>query len=499
MPLTNQRVLIVTQIASIVLLIALIFIGLLTYRHFTFDIFVPLLSYLQSAKVSMPPLLILIVTIIVAIVSGGPVSKLKEKVLSFLRNTFFQSMRHMCIFIVAALIVLGGMGYILTKTSPPEYANLVAKILGAENDKFQFIDEKLSLIAKVNPVRAENISHVASVFKTREQINSNGGEIDNIAFSNLIRTLETNFENDPGWKVHPLRIHALAEAYSLKADSMKGQADSEPGSPFSSDKLFGHAEELYQQVAHDQSIWATDLLKASAANNIGNIYYYKGQYDVALQWWQKVNAPEFGGPNLASWANVVAGYVLTNRPDNAIREALVAEKWAVDQSKAHSEASNFSGIVGNRGFAHAMKGEYANSLSAFISAYQAFPDEISGFNLALGYVINHRGNDADTLLRKSLTAVSLENQSALALSKNNNKCGYVIWYLAKPDDPAPLSAARLLTALGEAHTANELRGYTQYNVGQLSNRVLAELPKSQGPCGNITLIPAVKEALRSSS
>ena len=504
MPLTNQKLLIVTQIAAIVLLVALIFCGLLTYRHFTFDIFVPFLSYLQSAKVSMPPFLILIVTIVVAVVYGGPVSTLKEKVLRFLRNTFFQSMKHMSTFIAIALIALGGMSYVITKISPPEYANLVAKILGAENDKFRIIDEKLSLIAKVNPVRAENIAHVTSVFKTREQINSNGGEIDNLALSNLIRSLETNFENDPGWETHPLRIHALAEAYSLKADSMKALANIEPGSPFSPDKLFEHAEELYQQVAHDHTIWTTDLLRASAANNIGNIYYYKRNYDVALQWWQKVNSPEFGGPNLASWGNVVAGYVLTNHPDDAIREALAAEQWASErrtgkqQARTDSEAANYSGVVDGRGFAYAMKGEYPKALAAFTLAYAAFPDELSQFNLALGYVINKRGSDADTLLRKVLPAVSLGNQSALALSKKNNKCGYVIWFLAKPDDPVPLSAARLLTALGEAHTADELRGYTQHNVGQLFSRVLEELPKNQGPCGDITLVPIVKEALRSS-
>ena len=88
-----------------------------------------------------------------------------------------------------------------------------------ESDNHQIAQHKLAEIQKVNPALGAKLALVLGVFTERAAINAGMKEPSSQRAQVLIRSLLAEAPND--WQNHPLRKHALAEAYLLFGQSME--------------------------------------------------------------------------------------------------------------------------------------------------------------------------------------------------------------------------------------------------------------------------------------
>jgi len=315
------------QAATILALIALVPLMALLVRHFTDDYFVPAGSYLQSIKIAAPPVVLFAATYALSFFTGTPVSDIPKTVLASVRNVYFQSSA----WLVATIVAAVGFGVALVvvdrTVTPPSYMSLVRLILSGGSDDLALARETVDAIRRSNPPMAAELGKVVEVFRERSQVNGGGRSLSGDRARTFVRSLEA--DAPAWWHDHLLRNHALAEANLLYGQAVQRAASAASGEPASGRNLpFERAVELYRSVAAYPGSLAPAQLRISAQNNLGNAYYYMGQYQLALDAWTRANSEASGRTNLNSWGNIIAALVLLDRPSDAIAEGERARLWA---------------------------------------------------------------------------------------------------------------------------------------------------------------------------
>lgn len=248
------------QLGVIAAAAAALIATLVVLHHQTEDYFTPITSYLSSVKVAFPPAALFLGSYAIAFLTGTALSDVPKATLSFLRNTFFQSPLLMGATIPACAAMVGWACWLELAVTPPAYEKTVALLLGGGSDNLVIVREKVEEIRKVDPVLAARIGKVVEVFAERSAINAGAKGLSGERARTFVRALEA--DDDAQWVHHPLRLHALAEAYVLFGQSINnagalvaGPRPRDPRAPFR------RAVELYAWVASSTSPLAPNILK----------------------------------------------------------------------------------------------------------------------------------------------------------------------------------------------------------------------------------------------
>jgi tetratricopeptide (TPR) repeat protein len=334
------------------------------------------------------------------------------------------------------------------------------------------------------------LTKVVEVFAERYDVNAGRKTISGERARIFVRALEADAEGD--WNQHPLRLHALAEAYSMFGQGVV-QASSvlstnviaDPTSPFK------RAIDLYGQVATSASPLAPTALRVSALVNSGNAYYYMDDYEGALKAWRAAAGDKDGQRNLSPWGNAVAALVMLDRPKEAIEEGEQARTWAEKTGRALIETYPFAGVLENMGFAKMQVGDTRGALADFATANAFREDDLTKQNLALALIVAGKHEDAQNILRKISPPVSV----GAAPDAKIARCVYLIWALTMPTGPIADRAANLIAFLDERHSADELNTMTPEGLVQLMRRGTVALPKAHRPCGSLGKIRSISSLL----
>jgi tetratricopeptide (TPR) repeat protein len=461
-------------------------------HHETEDYFIPLPSYLASIKVAVPPAAIFLATYVFAFLTGAALTDAPRAVISFARNRFFQSPVMMVTAVVLSSIFLGYCSWVLAKSTPPAYEKIVALLLGGSSDSLTIVRDRITSIRATDPELAARLTKVVEVFSERNAVNAGQKSLSGERARIFVRALEADAEGD--WGEHPLRAHALAEAYSMFGQSVAQSASLVSSTAAQEIRTpFKRAIDLYNRVASSGSPLAPTALHISALVNIGNANYYMKDYAGALAAWR--NATSVGEhPNLSPWSNVVAALVMLDRPKEAIDEGERARTWAESSGRALVETYPYAGVLENMAFAKMQIEDYAGALSDIATANAFREDELTRQNLALALIIAKRFADAQQILRKIGPPLDVRSTPDDKVAR----CVYFIWALALHDSEPPIRAANMAAFLGERHSPEELSGTTTDGLEQLLRKVTTALPMSDLPCGSLGKIKAIMSLLPAS-
>jgi len=487
----------VLQVLSLACLPLLVGAIAILLRHQTDDVFLPVWDYIFSFRIAFPPAIIFVLGYLLAFVTGVHLSETPKVVIRFFRNQYLQSSRFMLIGIGATSTFSAYILWFTSSYPPPQYERLVTTILRGESDDFLDARKAIAEAKGKNPALGEKFSLAMDAFVERARVNLQGGQVNTTRARLLVRALSD--ESDVDWTRHSFRKHALAESYSLLATAVKN-SEAETSRPevfgnLSSDALFKQSIELYSEVARTSSALTIPLMRVSALNNLGNVYYYLGDTTAALSAWQEANSDRLGYRNTSTWGNIIAALVILRRFDDAISEGEKAREWAERNGKALKETSQFVGIVTNTAFARLAKGHTEEALSdfQFANALQADADTL--LNLALGYVLLNDPGKAQAVLRRVAPPVDRIGQAKAATSSTEIRCAQLLWFLADPQAPPPDKAARLYTFLGETWSPTELAKQSDADVLALRRKVAESLASFPGNCSSLAHFDIVRNAI----
>jgi tetratricopeptide (TPR) repeat protein len=489
---SRLRALGMVQLLTLAAMVGSLLVAVLWLHHQTSDYFTPLPSYLQSFKVALPPAAVFAATYVIAFLGGIAIGDVPKSVLSFARNRFFQSYGMMltaCSFMLA-LCVYAGYGILLG--TPPAYDHFVRLLISGSSDNLQLAKEQLEGFRTSNPDLAVRFGKVVEVFAERSSVNAGAKQLSGERARTFIRALEASEDED--WRGHPLRRHALAEAYLLFGQSFE-QASRIVGTVDPADRNpYQVAIELYEGVSAESSPLAPGILRSSARNNIGNAYYYLHDTERALVAWREAMRAGEGRNNLSSWGNIIAALVISGRSEEAVSEGEQARAWAEKTGKAFIDTYQYAGILGNTGFAHLQLKKFDVALKDFASANAFREDDLTKQNLAIALIILGRYRDAQNVLRQ--IAAPVDWTFSPDANPKIAACVYLIWALALKESPLRERAANLLSFLGERNSTEEMNSFDAARMAQLLRRVSDVLPKSADPCASISQIEAVRALLQ---
>ncbi len=483
------------QIISITLMVVPVLVSILLFHHQTDDYFIDIWKYLSSIKLAFPPLLLLLSGYILAFLFGASISETPKLVLKYLRNKFFQNPVTMIIFILTSTIYNYLVIHHIKTTPPPKYNLFVSQILGGESDDFEVAKKYLKKIKTLNEVRAENFQLVLDVFHYRNKINTKNLHETLTKARIFVRALDANLD-DEIWQHHPLRLHTLAEAYSMWAQAIfsdKKQQSNTKKVDAEWKEISNKSLELYERVYSSESNLSTKLLKASALHNKGNVLLYTQQFKKSLEAMER--ALVFN-PNTSTYSNLVAIYVLLGNIPKAIEKGLEGKEWALNNGKALRDISNYAGILGNMGFAQMIKGDFQNATENLNSQFNLLNDELSQLNLVVALAFQGNKTQAKILMAKlKVPPLELNNQADRVRHPTVSRCAYLIWEIISDDLPPSQSAAYLHTYLEQARTETQLNRETLTGVLDLRKKAWNNLLKSQEPCSYFSLVPKFKNSL----
>jgi len=477
------------QVSCFVAFTLLICAVVVLYRHLTDDYFVEFWSYFASIRIAIPPILILVVSYAIAFLTGAQVSETPRIVLRYLRNDFLQRAGTMGAFLVVSAVFVAVVTFIALETTPPRYEVFVARLLGGESDEHKVTQDDIEKLRQANRTVADRYDIVARVFSERRKWNFESGGQTTTVPRFFVRSLEANLE-DSDWESHPLRKHAVAEAYS-----MWGQAAS--GSEKQKKDYFKKSIELYEEVAQSEDPRATKLLRLSAKHNIGNVHLYAGAYEKAVAAYQAANR---ASRNLQSLGNIVAALLVLGRTDQAVTEGEEGRVWAEESGKALTEPAGYVAVVQNLAFAYWVRRDLNRALEYMRETHEVLPDPLSMQNLAVAYVLVDKTDTAIQLLsRAKIEPVSPEDQAMRVKALQDNPCVYFVWGLALADGNPMEAAANFYVYLGEARNHMQLSRIGTTELGQVRSAVWAHMQKDSSPCGYLQLVPDVRKRLGVSS
>ncbi|WP_340160072.1 tetratricopeptide repeat protein [uncultured Hoeflea sp.] len=490
------------QVLSFLSLLFLVMSLARFFHHQTDSIFVDYWDYLSSFRIAFPPLLILSFSYFVAFIGGKRVADIPSSVISFFRNRYLQSDSTMIAGIIVTFLACGAILSRTEFTAPPEYEKLVNAILAGEIDRSAEAKDLLQKVEERNPAFADHLNLVVQTFELRRQINLEAHVSDIVQSRLLIRALSN--PSNVSWGNHPMRIHALAEAHSLMAQGVlqKGSSNLVAGlGKLSPNELFDDAISLYEQVrTSNNHRLATPQLRASAANNIGNVHLYKGDHQEALDAYLEVvrSYPDYKSPG--TLGNVIAALILLRRYDDAAVFGEEAKVWAEENGKAFQDTAHYVSILTNTGFAHLAAGNYSDATPLFEVSALIENDAVTKLNVALNYAMGGFKDQAESALRKISAPIGYKRPEFEKSMVPDIRCSYLVWALYDPFADSRDIAARLFVFLGERRAPDELEVYADHlRLAALRQRAALWLPHFPGSCAYFSAIPAVLRFVQGAS
>jgi tetratricopeptide (TPR) repeat protein len=465
----------------------------LLYRHLTFTIFQPAWKFLLSENLAIPPILVTAAGYLILFLSGREIGKSTETMIRTIRTTLLQSLGWLCILIAILGLCLALTSLVLIRSTPPEYDRLVSQLLEGESDDFKVVTSTIDRIRSINANFADQLSLVVQVFATRAKLNFTGVLPDSTAPARiLVRALETH--SSDSWKNHPLRWHALGEAYSLYAQvsehALTGMGSNSGPRP---EELRSKSISLYMQVASTNSPLATLQLKRSALHNIGNQFLYGKDYEKAYEAWANANQQH---RSLSTYGNLLAVLVLKGEYDRAIFISKEAKEWAQGTGRAVLQPSQYAGIPVSTGFAFWLKEDFKAALNEFAEAVSLIDDALNRLNYSYALILSNDAVRAVDYMRRFVQPINESNQSELVLKATaEQRCAYLLWALAEPLAPTSLNSARLNAFLGRSMTRDELAHTKLAELTNLRQEVYQQLKTGSRFCGDFSIIPATAKLL----
>lgn len=318
----------------------------------------------------------------------------------------------------------------------------------------------------------------------------------------LVRALSS--PSDENWESHPLRKHALAEAHSLLSEGIYRRlaAGLKLGlgalDPISLHKT---SIGLYREVADSTDFRRTTTeLRASALNNIGNSYWYKGAYSEALDAWKAVAKAYPDHRNSGTLANMIAALVVLGDYGEATKLGAEAQEWAEENGKALQDTAHFVSILVNTGFAYIGDSKLYDASKYFELASMIEDDTNTKLNLALVYAMSNQTDQSSAILRSVSAPVSYKDGPKAAETSPDQRCSHLIWAIYSPEIDPRDAATRLFIFLGEKHSSNELEAFADKSqLKALRKRVGKWLVNFPGSCSSFGLIPPIVEFVSGNS
>lgn len=459
----------------------------LLYRHRTDDYFVPIWTYLASIRLVFPPLLLLFISYLLVFMGGVSLGDAPKAIIKYLKNRFFQSLYHMITFSVITTLLTIIIALYLNINPPIQYVAFVKDLLGAESDAGIIVKKKLLVIREKNPDLYRKFSIVVDVFEERQKRNFYNAPLKTTQPRIFVRSLEANISNE-WWRRHPLRKLALAEAYSMWVQAILN-SQIIPLSEFDWKKYLSNCVQINSEILLDTSPLAMPLIKHSALNNTGNVYLYAGDFEKAIDYYQKTLSEN---KNLSTEGNLIAAYILANNIGKAIVEADSANEWGFSTGKALIEPSPFSAVLGNGGFAKMIKGDHTEAIIDLSSAYDLVNDDLNALNLAMACELAGKRSVAKIVLADlKQTPIDPGTQQKIVQENNYNACYCFVAAFTESNDLATM-AAYFHAYLGEPITKDQLTLENLNSINELKKKVWNEIKKDRSPCGYFQLVPDVK-------
>ena len=445
-------------------------------------------DYLASLEVLIPSALVMVALAVIFLVTGVPANEVPHVVQRVLRNRFLQSYLAMGPFIVGSIFAIGYVVHVVASEPPPRYAAFVNTILRGETDKYADARSALADIAKVNPSVGAKFGAVLKVFEERTKRNT-GDRVESTS-SDLIRMLRTEAEGD--WEAHPLRRHALAEAYVLRAQVFD---DGDKGATRLAGLQYDNAIGLYKSVVETPSPLATDRLRTSAFHNIGNIHLYRKHLDEAVTVFTAIINDD-NLRNTASWGNLIAVLTLADKMEKAITMGCRARQWAQQEDRIDTETFQYKAILENTAHAYWATGQLSSAHDLLDEASRFVPvDPLTRENLAASFAFLGDWEQASAHMRKVVKPARVDNAIDLAVCTNTNVCSFLMWAAILPRERVAARAANLSVFLREPVGASDLQGVTERGVAEMAMRALDRLRAVYEPCSSLGDISRFRELL----
>lgn len=477
------------QLATLLSLGAFLLSAILLHRHFTDDALSNTWDYLLSVKVAVPPLAALMVTYAVAFLTGNSIADAPKAILRWIRNIALQKVSWMATIIVICMVVSSATYFFVWRNSPPSYVQMVSVLLGGENDDQKVVLDAIKHLKDRNLDLADRVDIARQVFEERRKWNHDNKPPIAAYPRAWVRALEVS---TPGyWKDHPLRWHALAEAHSMLAQALSSTKMS-----FGTQQLVresrARAKELYELVIGTNDPRATDLMKASARQNIANIAFYSGDMDTALRGYETVLKDH---RSVSTEANRIAALILTQRFDEAVVVGNEAHIWAQTSGKTLTELRDYVSLLTNIGFLHLVRNYPQEAVDLMKEAFELIPDTMARQNLALALALSGMSDDADEVLATDSESpqVNAATQLSIVSKYPTASCSYLIRALGKLKKQPVGSAVNANLA---AYLAIPASMSTLSYPNDWRQKALARLQGDTRPCGTLKLIPVVVQLLQ---
>ncbi|WP_310452743.1 hypothetical protein [Sulfuritalea sp.] len=457
---------------------------LLLYRHQTDLALVEVWDFLGSVQIGVPPLAALLATYTWAFLSGNKLADAPRDLLRWLRNVALQERHTMLAILVASAMLASITTWRLARVAPPAYVALTAQLLGGENDDHEILAQRTKQIKERNPKFAARLELLRQVFAERRKWNNDEGRPNTTVPRLLIRAMEN--DNDPAWAAHPLKWHGLGEAFSM---FVQAAASSAGESNQLLDEMRAESLAHYQRVIDTDDPRATPLMRASAENNLGNVYFYAGQFEAAVDQYRRSFGRE---PSIEAQANRVAALVMLGRSGEAIQAGEEVIAWALASGRATDKINGYVGLLSNLGFARMIAGDGDKAATAMREAFDLQPDALARQNLALALVAAGRSDDALTVLEvdTAAPAVTAKSELEIVAKFGGGSCSYLIRALAQAKMRTADEAANLAAYLRRPRAAAELTRADAWRAP-----AWAALLADKRACRHLQLLPFVRDVL----
>lgn len=486
------------QIAVIAASVAAIVASIALYRHQSDDYVVDFERYIWSFKVAVPPLIAFLSTYVIAFLTGVSLTEAPKVAIRFLKNRLFQSRAAMALVtLLFAGFTAATWAYVVTQP-PPAYEAFIGKLLGGESDGHRVARAALKQISSLNETRSGQFETALAVFEERRRWNMEDKLPSVEVAITFVRTLGANVA-DPSWLTHPLRSHALGEAYSMWADATRrvhAELGNAGGADNDSISYGNQAIELYEQVARSSDRFSTGLMRASAKLNAGNVHLYAKRYEKARAAYSELLA-DTRTWNLSAAGNLLACYIRMGKPDEALRLGNETLQRAYASGRAVREPSNYVAILEGIGFAHLAKGEIEKAVDFFRSSYGHINDKLAKQNLAIVMALaGDRQAGRKLIATSGFEPVTAENLNSRVGSGVGLGCASFIWGVIEDDRPQA-AAPYFYGYLGEARPAVEFKTIGGAQFIELKRKVAQALEQDASPCGDLYRTPQLRARLGS--
>lgn len=212
---------------------------------------------------------------------------------------------------ISAILALLMVYILWASVTPTKWSRFINEdFLGGERDAYH--SASVTIDTQIKPIdasTADAMGECLSIFQLRARKNLTDSPDDEASLKSTLLRLEQTTAHDN--IVEPLLLYSTAEGYSLLAQMTGNIA------------YYDTARVQYRRFLDRKDRTITSQWRRSGAQNIGNIYYYEGDYVLAIQTWS--NLPE----NPSTDGNIAAALV----QNGDFAQAIV---WA-DKGLTHKE------------------------------------------------------------------------------------------------------------------------------------------------------------------